>query len=112
MAQFQNVTPNQLGQAALGTTVSTLYTVPASTRTFLKDFDVANTTAAPITLNVYLVPNAGTAGTSNALMYNVLVPGGSVLQWSGSQVLLPGATIQGSAGGTGLTITLSGGEAT
>lgn len=109
---YQTVTPNQLGQAAIGVGVSTLYTVGGATRTFLKDMDICNTTAVAILVSIFLVPAAGTAGTSNALMYNASVPANSTLQWSGSQVLLTGATIQVQGSAAGLTITASGGEAT
>jgi len=56
---FQTIVPNQLGQAAIGTPVSTLYTVPASTRTFLKDMDICNTTPAPILVSIFIVPSRG-----------------------------------------------------
>lgn len=108
---FQNVTPNQLGQAAITTSPATLYTVPASTRTYLKEFSICNTTTAPILVRVYLIPSAGTAGTGNALLYDASVPAKGTLQWTGSQVLLTGGFVQVSASATGCTITASGGEA-
>ena len=111
MAQYQSITPNQLGQAAVTTTLATLYTTPAATRTFVKDIDIANNTAIPINVTVYLVANGGTAADgSNTLLPNLLVPGYATLQWSGSQVLLPGATIQAIANAVGLSLTASGGE--
>ncbi len=109
---FQNITPVQLGQAAIGIGVTTLYTVPANMRTFLKDLDITNTLGVANTVRVFLVPNAGTAGPANALFYDALVPANSTLQWSGSQILPVGATLQVQAGASGLTITASGGEAT
>jgi len=108
---YQNITPNQLGQAAITASTTTLYTVPTSTRTFLKDMDICNTTSGAITVNIYIVPSAGTASTSNALLYGALVPANSTLQWTGSQILLTGSTIQISASATGCTIVASGGEA-
>ena len=62
---FQNITPTKLGQAAITTGVTTLYTVPASTRTLLKEFSIANTTGAAINVRVFLVPAAGTAGPAH-----------------------------------------------
>lgn len=108
---YQNVTPQQLGQAAITTSPATLYTVPASTRTYLKEFDICNTTTASITVRVFLIPSAGTAGVGNALLYDVSIPAKGTLQWTGSQVLLTSGFIQTSASATGCTITASGGEA-
>lgn len=108
---FQNITPAKLGQAAITTGVTTLYTVPASTRTLLKEFSIANSTGADIDVRVFLVPAAGTAGTANAFLYDVPVPTANALQYNGVQVMNAGETIQIQAAATGLTITASGAEA-
>lgn len=107
---FQNITPVKLGQAAITTGVTTLYTVPASTRTLLKEFSIANTTGADINVRVFLVPSAGTAGTGNAFLYDVPVPTANALQYNGVEVMNAGDTIQIQAASTGLTITASGAE--
>jgi hypothetical protein len=109
---FDVITPTKLGQAAITTGVTTLYTVPASTRTLLKEFSIANTTAAAINVRVFLVPSAGAAGTSNAFLYDVPVPNNNALQYNGIEVLNAGDTIQIQAASAGLTIIASGGEAT
>ena len=111
MASFQNIIGWQLGQAALTTSYATLYTVPANYRTYIKQFDICNTTAAAITVYVSLVPSAGTAGTSNAIFYNTTVPAYSTLQWCGAQVINASGTVQAKASAAGCTITLTGGEA-
>jgi hypothetical protein len=111
MSNYQNVTPNQLGQAALTTSYATIYTVPANTRTYLKDMDICNTTAGSLNVFVSVVASSGTAGTANSIFYTTLVPAYSTLQWSGTQVMLPGVTLQAKGSGTGLTLTVSGGEA-
>lgn len=108
---FQDITPVKLGQGAITVAVSTLYTVPTLTRTFVKDIDIANTNAVSTSVNVYLVPNAGTAGAGNIIIPNISIPANSILQWTGSQVMNVGDTIQTSASTTGTTITASGGEA-
>lgn len=112
MAQYQNTVPNQLGQAAVGTSVSVLYTVPPLTRTYLKDIDIANSTAGVLAVSVYLVPAGGTPGVGTTLIPGSAVPPNGLLQWSGTQVLLPGQTIQAAASGPGLSLIASGGEAT
>jgi hypothetical protein len=109
---FQTVTPAKLGQAAMLTSASILYKVPASTRTFVKDIDIGNTSSAPIMVYVYLVPVGGSPGPSTVLIPGISVPGNSILQWTGTQVLNANDTIQIQASGLGCTINASGGEAT
>ena len=108
---FDVITPAKLGQAAITTGVTTLYTVPASTRTLVKEMNISNTTAASINVRVFLVPSAGTAGTTNAFLYDIAVPPNNSLQYNGIQVMNASETIQVQAAATGLTITASGAEA-
>jgi len=108
---FDVITPVKLGQAAITTGVTTLYTVPANTRTLLKEFTIANTTGAAINVRLFLVPSAGTAGTTNAFIYDVAVPNANSLQYNGVEVLNAGDTIQIQASAVGLTIIASGAEA-
>ena len=108
---FDVITPTKLGQAAITVGVTTLYTVPAATRTLLKELSIANTTAASINVRVFLVPSAGAAGTANAFLYDVPVPNNNALQYDGIQVMNAGDTIQIQAAAVGLTITASGAEA-
>jgi len=109
---FDVITPVKLGQAAITTGVTTLYTVPAATRTLIKEFSIANTTGADINVRVFFVPSAGSAGTANAFLYDVPVPTANALQYNGIEVLNAGDTIQIQAVSTGLTIIASGAEAT
>lgn len=111
MANYQTVTPIKLGQAAITTSYATLYTVPVTTKTYVKDIDIINTTAATIHIYVSLVPKAGTAGTANALLYYNAIPAYTTMQWTGSQIMNEEETIQVKASATGCTITASGGEA-
>ena len=108
---YQRVTPTKLGQAAITAVATTLYTVPASTRTLLKDIDIVNTSGGALTVDVYLVPSGGAAATTNALFYGYSINANSNLQWTGLQVLNAGDTIQIKASGLGCTIIASGGEA-
>lgn len=127
MANYQNIVPNQLGQAAITTGYTTIYTVPqtitnsavstgnittSTTRTYLKDMDICNTTAGSLNLYISIVPSGGTAGTSNALYYAFPIAANITERWRGTQVMLTGSTLQVKASNTGLTITASGGEAT
>lgn len=111
MANYQNIYPIQLGQTALTTAYQIVYTAPAVTKTFVKTIDIANTNATAVTVYVSLVPPAGTASTSNALFYNVNIPAYSTLQWTGTELINTGGTLQAKASTTGVTLTSSGGEA-
>lgn len=105
---FDIITPVKLGQAAITVATATLYTVPASTRAIVTCIDIANTTAAAITVNVFIGDGALAA---NTLIPSVSIAANSTLQWSGSQILNATDTIQTDASGAGCTITASGGEA-
>lgn len=105
---FQVPTVILLGQSAITTSATTLYTVPSSSRTYLETIDVVNTNATTTTFDVYLVPSGGTAGTANALFYQQSLLPKQNLQWSGLQVLDTGYTVQIKASATGITIIASG----
>ena len=111
MANYQNVTPNQLGQQTVTTSYTTIYTVPSNIRTYLKQIDICNTTRGSLGIYISLVPPGGTAGASNALYYNQSISANTTLSYQGIQMLLPGATVQIKGSSTGLTVTASGGEA-
>lgn len=111
MANYQNITPVKLGQQAITTSYATVYTTPALSRTFLKEFDIINTTAAIVHIYVHLVPSGGSANTANAMFYYNALPAYTTMQWTGSQVMNAGETIQVKASAVGCTITASGGEA-
>jgi hypothetical protein len=108
---YETITPVRFGQAAITTSAATLYTTPASTRALIKEISVVNTTGSAATFDVYLVPSAGTAGTTNALFYQQPLGAKETLQWNGLQVLDAGQTIQVKASVTGLTVVASGGQA-
>jgi hypothetical protein len=106
---YDVITPVKLGQAAITVATATLYTVPASTRTFVTSIDIANTTGAPVTVNVYM--GAGAAAAANTVIPNVSILANSMLSWGGAQILDATDTIQTDASAVGCTITASGGEA-
>ena len=108
---YQNITPLQLGQAAITTGYTTLYTAPVNTRTYVKDINICNTTGISVTVTVCLVPSLGSAGTGNALIYNLVLFGSDLYRWQGVQIMNEGDTLQVKASISGATITVSGGEA-
>jgi hypothetical protein len=83
--------------AQLGTSPSTLYTVPASTTTIVKQIALCNTAAAARTIAVYLVPNGGSASSTNAILYDVSVDAKSTTFVNLSAVMATSDFIQASA---------------
>jgi hypothetical protein len=108
---FQNITGLQLGQAAITTGFTTVYTAPVNTRTYIKDINICNTTGISCTVSVCLVPSLGSAGAGNALIYDLVLFGSDLYRWQGVQIINAGDTIQVKASASGATITISGGEA-
>ena len=124
MANFQNIVPKRLAQAAITATFASIYTVPSNTRTFVKNMDICNTTAGALTVFVCFVPytgtnTVGTPSAANASYYGYSIAANATLHWSGTQIMngpanntQAGDTIWVKSTTTGLTITISGGEAT
>ena len=108
---FEVTVPVKMAQVAMTASVVSVYTTPAGTRSTVQDIMIANTTAGTLTYNVFLVPATGTAGTSNAIFYGVSLVANTSYHWTGIQVLFPGDTIQVQASATGLTISISGQQA-
>ena len=108
---FEVTVPVKMAQVAMTASVVSVYTTPAGTRSTVQDIMIANTTAGTLTYNVFLVPATGTAGTGNAIFYGVSLSANTSYHWTGIQVLFPGDTIQVQASATGLTISISGQQA-
>lgn len=106
---YNKITPIKSGQSTIAITVATLRTVPANSIDYLNTIDIANTTGISISVTVYA--GAGAASQSNTLVPGISIPANTIFQWSGSQVLNAGDTIQHIASATGCTITASGGNA-
>jgi acyl dehydratase len=101
----------KLGQGAITTGSGTLlYTVPLNYRTEVMDICLSNTTAAPITCAIHLVPVGVAVGSSNMLFPTVTIPGNTLIQWTGLQELNAGDFIQGIGSAAGITVNISGNE--
>jgi hypothetical protein len=109
---YQNIVGNRLAQAEATTSYVTIYTVPLLTRTYVKNIDICNTTSGSLRFYVHLIPKDGTAGASNALFYNAPINATTTVQWTGSEILTPGDVIQIKASAAGISVTVTGGEAT
>ena len=67
-----------LGQAApANTSNADLYTVPSATTAVVSTLAIANTTATSALGRVFIVPSAGSAATSNAIVYDYSLQGNS-----------------------------------
>ena len=99
--------PQPSGNA--GTTIGTVYTVPASQQFTLTDIEICNASATASTFSIYLVASGGTPGTTNALFYNAPINGNTTVQWTGSTALSASSTIQASSGSGNVVIKISGG---
>jgi hypothetical protein len=109
---FQNIVGNRLAQAETTTAYVTIYTTPSLTRTYVKNIDICNTTSGTLRFYVHLIPKDGTAGVSNALFYNAPINANTTVQWTGSEILTPGDLIQIKGSAAGISVTITGGEAT
>lgn len=97
-------------RGAVPTSATTEYTVGGATTAILKSFDICNTTQAPITIRLHLVPSGGSADTSNALLYDYTIPAAAngIFGWEGEEILLTGDFIRMVASAAGLSIHMSG----
>jgi|SRR3970040_854624 len=103
-----------LARQAVGVTAETLYTVPASTTSVVKDVHVCNNSAADCYLSLWLVPNGQSPTDENVMFYQWVVPANDFVHWIGFQVLdTTGDTIRALAETADqLTVTISGAEIT
>ena len=101
----------KLGRGAVGTGAGTLiYTVPSQFKVEVTDIDVANTTAAALTLILHFVPSGGSAATATQFCPTISIPANSMFQWIGTQHLDSGDFIQAIGSGSGLNIHVTGDE--
>jgi len=69
------LTEKTLSQSTvLSASNSTIYTVPASTVAIVKTIWICNTTTSDVTLELWNVPNSGSAADGNKLMDGVTIP--------------------------------------
>jgi hypothetical protein len=111
MSNYQNITPLQLAFAAVTASDVSIYTTPGNTRTLVKDINIANTGATPLTINLHIVRTTDSVGTGNALMYGFSIAANTVYRWTGIQIMNAGDKIYVKSSSTGLTVFISGAEA-
>lgn len=108
MLTYTKGTP--LSRTPMSTSTTILYTVNPGLQFTLNDIEICNTSTAPATFTIYLVPSGGSASAGNALFYSAPITGNTTVQWTGNQVLATGGTIQASASATTVTIMINGGQ--
>jgi hypothetical protein len=73
------------------------YTVPASTRTIVKEIVITNSHTVAVTVSIYFVPSAGSATNANRVMNEVSLAVAETKRFPFEKVMLAGATIHGVA---------------
>lgn len=101
---------SSLSRVPMTTGTTILYTVNPGLQFTLNDIEICNTSAAPATFTICLVPSGGSASAGNALFFSAPIPGNTTVQWTGNQVLNAGGTIQVSASATTVTVMFNGGQ--
>jgi hypothetical protein len=104
-------TPKRLDQRQAAVAETTHYTVPGATSAIIREIVLCNTTSGSIAVWVSFVASGGTAGDSNRVINNEVIPANSTVIFSFSQVLATGGFVSCKAGAaTSVTITCSGVE--
>jgi len=110
---FNAINPVKLGsgEAAITPLLTTYRTTPSLSRDIVKSMDIAHNGASVATVSVYLVPAGDVAGVDNILVPEITLKPNSIFQWTGTQVVNDGDTIQAQASVAGVCLHISGGEA-
>jgi hypothetical protein len=109
IAQIATLRRQRLYQGQPGTSVGTLYTVPASTDVKVTEIVLCNVTGTNATVSISAVPSGGTAGVTNRLIDTLPVAAHETAVISLSTYLTAGdflAALQGTSGA--VTATVSG----
>lgn len=100
--------PVQLYEGQLPTSVAVLYTASSETASAITAVNAVNTTGGALTCRLYIVPKGGTAGATNAIVYDKSLVSADFVIWLLGQVIPAGATLQGYASGAGITLAVTG----
>lgn len=60
--------PKAIVAAQLTTSAAAYYTAPAATESTINNLSFTNTSASPVSVTLYRVPSAGTAGATNTIL--------------------------------------------
>lgn len=93
----------------LTTSFTTIYTVPGSTKFTVTKLILTNTTAGAVTVQVCVVPNAGSVGVANAILWNYSIAANTFFEITKGDIWGAGTTLQALAGsGTSINLKLAG----
>jgi hypothetical protein len=101
--------PNTVPPSQLTTSAQVYYTAPTSTTSTISNLSFTNTSASPVPITVYNVPNLGSPSASNVFVSAFSLSAGQTYvppQAIGLN-LAPGSTLQALAG-SGSVITIQG----
>lgn len=103
-------TPARLYQGQPTASYATVYTATGKSA-IVKEIVVCNPTSGSVALDLSLVASGGTAGVSNNVIANAVIPPYTIVVYTMSQVLAPSGFISLKASTTTtLTVTISGVE--
>lgn len=103
------LTPSRLYQGTLGTSTVTLYTVPVSTVTMVRNLWLANSNGSSRTYTVYIVKSGQSPATGNKIFAESALAGNDRVGWPMYHPLEAGDTIRAKASSaSSIGITVSG----
>lgn len=89
------ITPKRLiAGSALTGSLATYYTTPAATTTIVKEIVLCNTDTAARTVDLHVIPSAGSGAVANQILQDLALQAGETKIFSLSQVLPAGTFIQ------------------
>lgn len=109
MANVTNV--RMVEGSVLTTSAATYYTTPLATSTLIKKVTFTNTSASTVTVTMYLVPSAGTAGAANTIISAVPISANNTYEAypAENMVLATGDFVQAlCSAATSVTLMMSG----
>lgn len=109
LVNVTTINRSRLYQGQPGTSVATVYTVPGATDVKISSIVVTNTTAAPATLTLSVVPSGGSAGVTNRIVAGLSIGGNATTVIDSIIYMTAGdfiAALQGTL--SALTVTISG----
>lgn len=104
-------TPKRLYVGQPGTSIGTVYTVPANSRVIVKNIVLVNTASSDVTVNLHFVPSGQSPGNENKIIADYAVRAKDTVVIDLSAVLEAGDTIQAAQSTVGaVTVYMSGVE--
>lgn len=97
-----------LGQAALTTSLTNIYTVPAATQAVTSTINICNRSVTPTTFRISIAPGGAADTVSQYIVYDAIILANEVWWLTNGYSLATGDIIRAVAGASTLSITISG----